>query len=79
MKYEMVELTYAGDYATITMNSPERRNALSMQHMLELTAAFNEAGDSKVRGYISQRMDLLLAQGMISEIWQVKTLFLCVK
>jgi enoyl-CoA hydratase/carnithine racemase len=50
MKYEMVELAYVGDYATITMNSPERRNALSMQHMLELTAAFNEAGDSNVRG-----------------------------
>ncbi|TMD69500.1 MAG: enoyl-CoA hydratase [Chloroflexi bacterium] len=29
MSYELIELRYEGDFATITMNSPKRRNALS--------------------------------------------------
>src|SRR5690242_18485258 len=50
MKYELVEVTYEGNFATITMNNPKRRNALSVQHMQELTAAFREAGESSARG-----------------------------
>ncbi len=50
MKYELVELSYTGDFATVTMNCPERRNALSLQHMTELTAAFTEAGESNALG-----------------------------
>jgi enoyl-CoA hydratase/carnithine racemase len=50
MSYELVELQYEGDFATITMNCPRRRNALSLKHMLELTAAFREVGESTVRG-----------------------------
>lgn len=50
MKYELVELTYEGNFATVTMNNPKRRNALSLQHMQELTAAFREAGESQARG-----------------------------
>lgn len=52
MAYELITLEYAGDYATITMNNPQRRNALSLRHMLELTSAFREVGDSAVRGVI---------------------------
>ena len=52
MSYELIELRYEGDFATITMNSPTRRNALSLKHMLELTDAFREAGESKVLGVI---------------------------
>ena len=52
MAYEMIELRYAGDFATITMNCPERRNALSLKHMTELTDAFREVGESGVRGVI---------------------------
>ena len=52
MPFEYIELEYAGDYATITMNNPKRRNALSLKHMLELTSAFREVGDSKARGVI---------------------------
>jgi enoyl-CoA hydratase/carnithine racemase len=37
---------------TITLNQPERRNALSLDVLLELTAAFREAGDSDARGVI---------------------------
>src|SRR6266516_1807408 len=52
MSYELVELEYEGDFATITMNYPQRRNALSLKHMLELTSAFREVGESTVRGVI---------------------------
>lgn len=34
------------------MNCPQRRNALSLQHMLELTEAFREVGRSNARGVI---------------------------
>jgi enoyl-CoA hydratase/carnithine racemase len=50
--FEYIELAYAGDYATITMNNPKRRNALSLRHMLELTAAFREVGESTAWGVI---------------------------
>jgi enoyl-CoA hydratase/carnithine racemase len=50
MLYELIELQYEGDYATITMNNPRRRNALSLKHMLELTNAFREVGESNVLG-----------------------------
>ncbi len=52
MPYELITLEYEGDFATITMNYPQRRNALSLKHMLELTSAFREVGDSTVRGVI---------------------------
>jgi enoyl-CoA hydratase/carnithine racemase len=52
MKYELVELSYDGEFATVTMNCPEKRNALSVKHMKELTAAFTEAGESEARGVI---------------------------
>src|SRR5437764_3311516 len=52
MSYELVELRYEGDFATITMNSPKRRNALSLKHMLELTDAFREVGESNALGAI---------------------------
>ena len=52
MHYEMITLQYEGDIAMITMNTPERRNALSLKHMGELTAAFNEVGASTARGVI---------------------------
>jgi len=52
MPYEMVTVQHEGEIATITMNAPERRNALSLRHMVELTAAFNEVGESAARGVI---------------------------
>lgn len=41
-----------GDIVTITMNSPERRNALSRDHMEELTEAFETVGASDALGVI---------------------------
>lgn len=52
MAYELITLEYEGDFATITMNNPKRRNALSLKHMLELTSAFQEVGESNTLGVI---------------------------
>jgi enoyl-CoA hydratase/carnithine racemase len=43
--YEHVQVSAAAGIATITMNRPERRNALSEAHMRELIAALRAAGD----------------------------------
>jgi len=39
-------------FTTITMNRPERRNALSLGLLCDLTAAFRAAGESDARGVI---------------------------
>ena len=41
-----------GDYASITMNRPERRNALSLSMLQALTAAFEEVGGSDALGIV---------------------------
>lgn len=41
-----------GAFVTLTMNRPERRNALSLAHMRELTRAFAEVGATDARGVI---------------------------
>ncbi|GAA1752127.1 MULTISPECIES: enoyl-CoA hydratase-related protein [Streptomonospora] len=41
-----------GAVATITMNRPDRRNALSLDHMRRLTEAFEEVGASDATGVI---------------------------
>ena len=41
-----------GDFTTITMNRPERRNAQSLDLIGDLTASFRAAGDSTARGVI---------------------------
>ncbi len=52
MRYEHIQVERSGDFATVTMNRPQRRNALSLQHMRELTAAFGEIGDSDALGIV---------------------------
>jgi len=52
MAYEHVELRRDGDFATITMNRPRRRNALSAAHMQELIAAFTDVGGSDALGIV---------------------------
>ncbi len=47
-----VLLDVAGDFAVITMNRPEKRNALSLSHMEELCDAFVEVASSDSRGVI---------------------------
>jgi enoyl-CoA hydratase/carnithine racemase len=41
-----------GDTVRITMNRPARRNSLSYEHLAELLAAFEEAGDSAATGIV---------------------------
>lgn len=41
-----------GELATITMNRPQRRNALSLAHLRELTAAFEAVAATEARGVV---------------------------
>jgi enoyl-CoA hydratase/carnithine racemase len=52
MGFEHILVERTGDFATITMNRPQRRNALSREHMRELIAGFREVGDSDALGII---------------------------
>ena len=52
MAFEHILVGRSGDYATITMNRPQRRNALSLAHMRELIAAFTEVGDGDCFGIV---------------------------
>jgi enoyl-CoA hydratase/carnithine racemase len=52
MAYEHILMERSGDFATITMNRPQRRNALSQDHMRELIRAFSEVGDSDALGIV---------------------------
>jgi len=51
-RFSCVEVERDGAFSTIWMNLPDKRNALSLEHMLELTAAFKEAGESDALGVI---------------------------
>ncbi|GHO74069.1 enoyl-CoA hydratase [Ktedonobacter sp. SOSP1-85] len=52
MSYELIEVAYEEQFATITLNNPKRRNALSLKCMQELTTALREVGESPARGVI---------------------------
>src|SRR5580692_7679540 len=52
MEFEHVLVERSGDFTTITMNRPLRRNALSLPHMRELIAAFRDVGDSDAAGIV---------------------------
>ena len=52
MGFEHILVERSGEFATITMNRPQRRNALSLGHMRELIAAFGEVGDSDALGIV---------------------------
>src|ERR1700748_2172960 len=50
MGYEHILVERSGDFATVTMNRPQRRNALSLGHMHELIDAFTGLGASDALG-----------------------------
>jgi enoyl-CoA hydratase/carnithine racemase len=52
MSFEHILVERSGDFATVTMNRPRRRNALSLEHMGELITAFGELGSSDVLGIV---------------------------
>ena len=49
---ELVRVAREGEFARVTMNVPERRNALSVDHMRQLLAAVREVGASDARGLL---------------------------
>jgi enoyl-CoA hydratase/carnithine racemase len=52
MGFEHILVERSGDYVTVTMNRPQRRNALSQAHMRELISAFRGIGDSDALGIV---------------------------
>ncbi|GAC1324429.1 MAG: enoyl-CoA hydratase-related protein [Mycobacteriales bacterium] len=52
MTYQNVVVERVGEFATVTMNRPDRRNALSAEHMRELIGAFSEIGGSDAVGIV---------------------------
>ena len=44
MTYETIQVSNEGPIAAVTLNRPEKRNALSLELMLELLGAFDEIG-----------------------------------
>jgi enoyl-CoA hydratase/carnithine racemase len=52
MDYRHIESVREGDFRVITMVRPEKRNALSEAHLLELLDAFERVGTSDARGAI---------------------------
>jgi enoyl-CoA hydratase/carnithine racemase len=52
MTYQHLLVKHEGDIATITLDSPEKRNALALDVMRELSAAFAEVGGSAARGVV---------------------------
>ena len=52
MPYDHLLLSTDGPITTITLNRPDKRNALAMPMLLELTRAFNEVGNTEARGVI---------------------------
>jgi enoyl-CoA hydratase/carnithine racemase len=52
MGFEHVLVERSGEFATITMNRPQRRNALSLPHMHELIEAFTQVGGGDALGIV---------------------------
>jgi enoyl-CoA hydratase/carnithine racemase len=52
MTYQHLLVKRDGAIATVTLNRPEKRNALALEVMLELTAAFRDVGGSDALGVI---------------------------
>src|SRR4051795_587253 len=56
---ELVRVEREGDFARVTMDVPERRNALSFEHMRQLLAGVRQVSASDARGL------LLAAEGPV--------------
>jgi enoyl-CoA hydratase/carnithine racemase len=52
MGFEHILVERPGEFATVTMNRPARRNALSLPHMRELITAFRQLGDGDALGIV---------------------------
>src|ERR1700677_977114 len=52
MAFDHILVERSGAFATVTMNRPQRRNALSLEHMRELITAFRDLGNSDALGIV---------------------------
>jgi enoyl-CoA hydratase/carnithine racemase len=52
MGFEHILVERSGEFVTVTMNRPRRRNALSLEHLRELITAFRDIGDSDALGVV---------------------------
>jgi len=52
MAFDHILVDRSGEFTTITMNRPDRRNALSAAHMRELIAAFADVGSGDALGIV---------------------------
>ena len=52
MAFDHILVDRSGEFTTITMNRPDRRNALSAAHMRELITAFAQIGSSDALGIV---------------------------
>ncbi len=68
--YSTLLLDYADETATITLNRPEKRNALSAPMISELLTAFDEIEKKKVRVVIMTGAGATFCAGMDLEILQ---------
>ena len=68
--YSTLRLDYADETATITLNRPEKRNALSAPMISELLTAFDEIEKKKVRVVIMTGAGATFCAGMDLEILQ---------
>jgi len=50
--YRYLTIKRDADIVRITMNRPDRRNALSFEHLIELGHAFTEVGDTDAMGIV---------------------------
>ncbi len=75
MNYETISLAHDGPSCVITLNRPDKRNAISVQMMDELMAALKAAeSESSVRGVVITGGPAFFAAGAdLNEALQVKT------
>jgi enoyl-CoA hydratase/carnithine racemase len=63
MSYQHILLAADGDITTITLNRPDKRNALSLEVILELTEAIQTVAKSDARGVILAAMGSVFSAG----------------
>lgn len=64
MPYETLKLDYEGDLAVITLNRPEKRNAISPQVIADLASALHVVGSSPARVLILTGAGKAFCSGM---------------
>src|SRR3984885_11362232 len=64
MPYQTLHLEFAGEIATITLNRPEKRNAISSEMIAEILAAFSEVEASPARVLIITGAGKAFCSGM---------------